>query len=201
MIVGDPTVLAIESGIMEAYQELTFRALGFFVIHVRGRSFGNNEPDSTMLARSMDEVESRIAKRGTHTAPFSALSDAGRIANAFLNALFADDQEQSYFGIPFSEFCELFHSGSKDCMWAPDGDEAFDDGSFVLQFDLNEHVRVIAFKRAEGHRHDPDTLRDVRLRADDFYRILQQWHDAFDAEWAGLIRGRIRIPGIPGTHD
>ena len=37
---------------------------------------------------------------------------------------------------------------------APDGDEAFDDGSYVLQFDVGDRVRLIAFKR-------PDQLVDL----------------------------------------
>jgi hypothetical protein len=184
MIVGNPPVFAIESGITEAYERLSFRSLGFFVIHIGGRSYGRRAPDSSMLACSFDEVESRIAERGGHTAPFSAEPDAGKIADAFLNAVFADEQEESYFGIPLPEFCELFYTASRDCKWAPDGDEAFNDGSYVLQFDVSERVRLIAFKCKEGYRHDPDTLSDLWLPADDFYQTLQHWRDAFEAEWA-----------------
>jgi hypothetical protein len=187
MIVGSPCLLAIESGILEAYEQMSFRSLGFFVIHVGGRPYGRREPDSTMLACSFDEVERRIAERGRHTAPFATEPEAGKIADAFLNAIFADEQEERYFGIPLPEFSKFFYRGSKDCMWAPDGDEAFDDGSYVLQFDVDDRVRVIAFKCKDGPRHDPDTLSDVWLLADDFYQVLQRWHDAFEAEWTVLV--------------
>jgi hypothetical protein len=35
---------------------------------------------------------------------------------------------------------------SRHILWAPDGDAAFDDGSYILQFDVDERVRLIAFK-------------------------------------------------------
>jgi hypothetical protein len=59
-------------------------------------------------------------------------------------------------------------------MRAPDGDEAFDDG-------VKDRVRLIAFRCGEGYAHDPATLSDVWLPADDFYRVLQQWQQAFVA--------------------
>jgi len=80
LIDGKPSVLGIESSITRAYQRLSFRALGFFVIYVCGRCYGRRSSDSTMLACSYDEVERRIAMRGTHTVPFANESDAGKIA-------------------------------------------------------------------------------------------------------------------------
>jgi len=109
-----------------------------------------------------------------------------KIANAFRNAVYAEDQDESYFGIPSAKFSKLFDRDSNDLMWAPDGDEAFDDGSYVLQFDVKDRVRLIAFKSSEGFVHDPATLSDVWLPADEFYRVLQQWQKAFDSEWAAM---------------
>lgn len=183
MIVGTPSVLAIESGVTEAYECLHFLALGFFLIHVGGRSYGRREADSTMLACSFHAVERRIADRGNHTAPFAREPDARKIADAFRSAIFGDEQEESYFGIPLAEFCHLFYTTSQSRMWAPDGDEAFDDGSYVLQFDVDERVRVIAFRGGDCYHHEPGTLRDVWLPTNEFYKTLTSWHDAFQAEW------------------
>lgn len=184
MIVGNPSVFAIESGITRAYERLSFRALGFFVIYVGGRCYGRRSPDSTMLASSYDEVERRIARRGSHTAPFASEPDAGQIADAVRNALYAEKQRESYFGIPLSEFSDMI--SSKRIMWTPDGDEAFDDGSYILQFDVGDRVHLIAFKCGQGYLYDPVTLTDMWLAADDFYSALRRWHDAFEAEWAAM---------------
>jgi hypothetical protein len=191
MIIGDPSVFAIESVIAKAYERPSFRALGFFAIHVDGKCYGVRKPDATMLACSFDEVEQRIPQRGRHTAPFADEPDAGKIADAFRNAIYADEQSESYFGIPLLEFQRFLAGNANDLVWAPDGDEAFDDGSYVLQFDIGEQVRLIAFRCKEGGRHDPASIRDVRITADDFYHTLQQWHEAFKAEWASSpkIRG------------
>ena len=167
MIVGDRSIFAIESGITQAFRNPSLRALGFFVIHVGGRRYGVYSSDATMLANSFDEVEKRLADRGRHTAPFATEADAGEIADAFRRAIYAEERKDTYFGIPLGEFCNRFSRESNDLVWAPDGDEAFDDGSYVLQFDVQDRVRLIAFKRGEQYLHDPATLSDVWLASDD----------------------------------
>jgi hypothetical protein len=183
MIIGDPKICAIESGVVKAYERLSLRALGFFLIHVGGQSYGVYKPDASMLACSFDEVERRIMHRGVHTAPFVAESSPKRIVDAFCSALFAEEPGEGYFGIPLVEFRKLFSKESNDLVWAPDGDEAFDDGSYVLQFDVEDRVRIIAFKCAEGPLYDPKSLSDIWLNADKFYSILTDWRNAFEAEW------------------
>lgn len=183
MIVGDPSSFAIESGITQAFQRLSFRALGFFVIYVIGRRYGVQSPDATMLACSFDEVKDRIARRNKHIAPFATEPGAADIADAFRCAIYAPNQEaKSFFGFPQPAFCDLIYS--HHLLWAPDGDEAFDDGSYVIQFDVADRVRLIAFRsRKDSYAHDPSTLTDAWLGADDFYGILEQWRAAFEVEW------------------
>jgi hypothetical protein len=125
LIIGNPSIIGIESSITRAYERLSFRALGFFVIHVGGRCYGVKSPDATLLANSFDEVERRVAMRGSHAVPFATEADAGKIADSFRNAIYADRQQESYFDIPRSEFSQMIHS--RNIMWALDGDEAFDD--------------------------------------------------------------------------
>lgn len=182
MIIGNTAEFAIESRITRAYERLSLRALGFFVIYVRGNCYGRRSSESSMLACSYDEIERRITGRGKHSLAFAAKAPAGKIANAFRNALYADDPQASYFGIHVLQFSASIRSNH--IMWAPDGDQAFDDGSFVLHFDVHDQVRLIAFKSTTGYEYDPGTLSEVWLPADRFYRILQEWHDTFQIEWA-----------------
>lgn len=72
-------------------------------------------------------------------------------------------------------------------MWAPDGDAAFDDGSYILQFDFEDRVRLIAFKSDQGYSYDPATLSEVWMPAEAFYQILQQWRDSFEDEWVRSV--------------
>lgn len=72
---------------------------------------------------------------------------------------------------------------SNHINWAPDGDAAFDDGSYVLHFDVGDQVRLIAFKCNEDNRPAPSSLSDKWLPADEFYDVLHQWQQAFEAEW------------------
>lgn len=183
MIIGDCSIFAIESGITHAYERLSLRALGFFVIHIGGHRYGVYSPDATMLACSFDEVRDRLARRGRHTAPFSTDPDAGKIADSFCQAIYAPDKEnEQFFGFPQPEFVRLV--SWNHLQWTPDGDAAFDDSSYILHFDAKDKVRLIAFRSLEkGYVHDPSSLKDIWLTADEFYHVLQSWRDAFEAEW------------------
>jgi hypothetical protein len=97
-----------------------------------------------MLGCSFDSVQRRVTDRGKHTAPFALEGDPGEIADSFRNAIFSENPRQRFLAIPSIEFNEFFNKSKTDCMWAPDGDEAFDDGSYVLQFDVKDRVRLAA---------------------------------------------------------
>ena len=182
MIVGIPTLFAIESVVTEFYSRLSLRALGLFVIHINGFRYGVYKPDATMLANSFDEVGRRIAERGQHTCPFASEPDAAKIANAVEQALYSDGEEQDcLLGLSRRELGHLLVS--RDLLWAPDGDAAFDDGSRVLQFDYGDHVRVVAYKRTTSISLEPATLQDLWMAENDFYRTLYEWHDLFKADW------------------
>jgi len=76
---------------------------------------------------------------------------------------------------------------SHHIQWGPQCDEAFDDGSWVLHFDVGNRVRLIALTLKEGkdnyHSPDPLTLTDQWLDADEFYGVLERWRNAFEVEW------------------
>ena len=187
MTVGDTSSFAIESEITRAFERLSFRGLGFFVIHVAGQRYGIKSPSQSMLACSFDEVGRRIDGRGTHQAPFAEAA-AIDIASAYTSAVYLDnDGDQTYFGMSEAQFTKTLYSNS--LVWAPDGDEAFDDGSYVLQFDVGDRVRLIAFKRPDS-LVDPASLREIWLPSDTFYNALREWRDTFLAEWESLPKHR-----------
>lgn len=185
MIVGDPSVLAIESHITTAYPQQGLRGIGFFLITIKGQTYGVRENDATALANSFDEVGQRIVDRGNHTSPILCESNASVVANAFIRALYCNgDGEESYLGLSRSQFSDAVYANR--IIWAPDGDSAFDDGSYVLQFDSGDLVRLIAFKRCGEDSYDPSTLNDLWLPQEDYYGILQTWHSRFENEWSVL---------------
>jgi hypothetical protein len=183
MTIGDTSTFAIESEITRAFQKPSWRGLGFFVIHVAGHSYGIKSPGQSMLACSFDEVGTRISGRGTYQAPFAEAA-AIDIANAYTSAVYLDDHEdETYFGLSEAQFTKMLYSNS--LVWAPDGDEAFDDASYVLQFDVGDRVRLIAFKRPDS-LVDPASVREVWLSSDTFYNALREWRNSFMAEWESL---------------
>ena len=196
MTSGDPSSFAIELGVSRksVYGDQTL-ALGFFVLHVCGSRYGVCSPDATALGCSLDEVRRRVAHAGQHLASFAGES-AAEIVDAFRLAVYAPDQDAaSYFGLSRSEFTEVLYG--QHIVWSPDGDEAFDDGSYVLQFDLEHEVRVIAFRSIVGeYRHDPETLREVKMPAARFYSILDDLAGAYD-----YMIGSMKKTAEPGATD
>jgi hypothetical protein len=64
--------------------------------------------------------------------------------------------------------------------------EAFDDGSYVLQFDIGDRARLIAFDTIEDGSPNPATLRDVWMGVEAYSDVLTRWRDAFESEWNSL---------------
>jgi len=180
MIIGNPDLFAIESVITEAYERLGLRGLGYFVIHVAGGNYGVKEPDATMLACSFDEVGRRLAERGSHVPIFPIDANAGEIAHAFIRTGYTICEEgEQFFGMSAPQFREA----TKRLEWAPDGDAAFDDGSYVLQVEDAKNVRLIAYVSTPEYAYAPATLREVWLSSEVFYETLRSWRDCFEAEW------------------
>ena len=181
MLVGDPSVFAIESDITQVFESDGKRALGYFLLYVHGKQFGVKKKDATLLACSFDAVEKRLQKRYEHVASFAGTATAEAIVSAFREALYDLRQDiQLPLGFPSDELQELILE--RDLVWAPDGDEAFDDGGHVLQFDLGETVRIIAFKNLETWYATSETIVESQLNAQIFYDTLMQWATAFERD-------------------
>ena len=171
VIIGDTHKFAIESSIMHAYAHLSFRALGLLLLHIGGDSYGVRSMDAIMLSCSLDEVRRRILRRGSHTAPFSNIPNAVQIASAVYNAIHASgNEEPTPLGISASQLSDLIHT--HHIQWAHYGDEPFDDGYRILQFDVGPRVRIIAYKpkldKNNQYCADPMTIKDQWLEADEF---------------------------------
>ena len=53
---------------------------------------------------------------------------------------------------------------------------------WVLQFDVGDRVRLIAFNRPES-LVDPASVPEIWLSSDTFYNAIREWRDTFMAEW------------------
>jgi hypothetical protein len=189
MLVGDPSVLAIESSITLPYEQLGQRALGFFIIHVSGKSYGVRSPEATLLACSFDAVRRRIARRGEHCVRFGSEPDATKIVDAVRAAMYDEDrQDESFFGMSTDALRDAL--ASQEIVWAPDGDAAFDDGGHVLQFDQGNEVRLVAFKNTSHEVDVANTLAEAWMNADEFYELLNMWQSRFETEWAAALKGK-----------
>jgi len=60
LLVGDESRFAIETAITESYDSESLMALGSFVVHVAGKSYGMPDADATLLAVPFGSIRRRI---------------------------------------------------------------------------------------------------------------------------------------------
>jgi Immunity protein 42 len=185
LLVGDVSRFVIETAIKESYDSESQMALGSFVVHVAGKSYGVSAADATLLAVPFCSIRRRIAMRGQHCAPFSKFRDATALVEALVSAVYRETRpHEMAFELSMIEIAKILDDNFID--WGPDGDESFDDGSHIYQFDVGDSVRIEACK----NRNDDDLcLSEIWLPSDEFYGILDNWQRQFDLEWCTLRRG------------
>ena len=166
---GDKNSFAIECLISKIIPQESQLVLGAFCIWINGIRYGVWEDEATLLACSYDDVERRIVERGLHISPLAANEDGRSLINTIDAMIYSESFDTTTLSTDFDS--KYLHE--KGIVWAPDGDEAFDDGSFILQFDLEDKVRLIAIR-------DGQDFTEIWLESDDFYEILANWKNSFE---------------------
>jgi PKD repeat protein len=187
----DNIFFSIQSLTSSTYSNKSIMAVGYFLININGISYGVKEKDATVLACSYDSVINRLKMRGKHIAPVDLIMLPGlKIAQLVRSILFDsthNDQDDWKFNISHHDLADIIYKNN--LLWAPDGDEAFDDGSNVLQFDIdNENVRLIGYKTTKENKVDISTLTDLLISSDKFYLSLKEWADGFYKDWQNSER-------------
>jgi hypothetical protein len=191
LLVGDKDKFAIESYISEAFDRLSFRALGYFVLHIRGCEFGVRSTNATLLANSFDGVLRRIKNRGQHTMPLSLDISAAELAGLVREGLY-DESPGKNFKDDFQIENFVKELIGRNVIFAPDGDAAFDDGSHVLQVDKVDCVWLVGFKNLGMANEDIASLVELKINPDDFYGVLQEWCNKFELSWKAALKDNLQ---------
>jgi len=180
MLIGNPEIFAIESFVNKVYPSASFLALGYFSIHISSNVYGVRLPEASMLGCSFNSVQRRVEQRGSHLLPSVSNFEASVIAESVQNAIYSENPYDRVFDMSREDFMESLYK--REILWAPDGDEAFDDGSHVLQIDEGNEVRLIAFVNNENTESLWGSVSEIYLSQDDFYNILEEWVRVFQEE-------------------
>jgi len=180
MLIGNPAIFAIESFINKVYPGRGCVALGYFVIHIASHVYGVRSPEASMLGCSLDAVQRRIEQRGCHLLPSASNFEASVIAESAHNAIYSDYPRDRLLDMAREDFTESLYK--REIVWAPDGDEAFDDSSHIIQIDEGDRARIIAFVNDENIESLLETVSEIYIPQDDFYAILEEWLRAFETE-------------------
>jgi len=187
ILIGDKRRFAIETGFAPQSGRKIATVYGLFRIWIDGLGYGIDQEDATCLANSYEWLKYRLDNRGT----FVGVDWSNKSVQEILGS--ARYEIYGRIGAT-AESCEPF----RRLMMAPDGDEAFDDGSTIIQFDVNNVVRLVAGRTSAMNsvealdratyrdeysrllRWEPGTLRDITFDADVFYDTIRQWLSAFE---------------------
>lgn len=178
---GNADIFAIESLMAQPVLNDSQCGIGYFVLYVNSMMYGCRELDSTCLGCSYNEVKQRLRNRGKHVLEIP-IADPVHFARSAIACMYGSEDDGAGYDFLDKE-CFLDILAQSGAWWAPDGDEAFDDGSNVFQIDCAESVRIIAFKRGAAGSVDESSLRDLTLDATAFYTILEQWIRDFEMDW------------------
>jgi hypothetical protein len=172
----------IESGVSEYFPGPGQMALGWFTIRIRGTVYGVKSPDATLLACSYDSVCERIRRRGSHDPVFSEAPSDLKLASSVYCSLYQNlSRNSTVLGLPHNVFVEQVNK--HEIIWAPDGDQAFDDSSFVLHFDVGNQVRLIGFRVTESGEIDREQTSGIYMAQEEFYQVLVEWKNEFWSQW------------------
>lgn len=178
MIVGNIDRFAIESSVSRFVPAISVLAIGNFTVHVAGKKFGRPAVDATGLGVPLDSMRRRIEQRGLHCAPFANVTRFDLLVRELAAAVYDGATPQVVTGLDAAEVASILDDNNIE--WASDGDEAFDDGSHIYQFDMDDSVRVIACKSS-----DFSYIAETTLPSDEFYEILSTWVSKFESELRG----------------
>ncbi len=182
---GSSNSFAIQWQIAKAHKQPSLMGLGHFCILLHGKKFGVDRPDATMLACSYDSVARRLKSRGQHEAPF-AEENSNDIVSAVVSSYYHNVEPSTlYLGLEAAELNTLVRQ--RELLWAPDGDEAFDDGGHVLHFDVGEKVRLLGFINHDDNREIFASISDITIESDTFYHILEKWLTDFQSVRESLL--------------
>lgn len=174
MIIGDKSRFAIETHIECGPPEGLYGRVGYFNIFIMGQRYGLNDPRATVLDCSYDAIVSRIESRGRHSIYVLNDMDASKMAVLFRELFYVNGADgPPFLGARRDELIDQIHENS--IVMAPDGDQAFDDGSYILQLDVGDSVRLIGFKSNGNIYYDKETLAEFVIDANSFYGLLLQW--------------------------
>jgi len=174
---------AIKSFISSAYINESIMAIGYFLIEIKGVTYGVKKDDATALGNSYGAVIHRLELEGKHIAPTELIIlPSLELAQTTYNSLYGrlDKQGSWEYDISCEKLADTIYGNN--LIWAPDGDEAFDDGSFVFQFDIDDKtVRLIGYGTNDDY--SVHTVRDLIISSDEYYSTLKEWSDGFYMEW------------------
>lgn len=179
MLIGSIKRFAIEYTIREFYEN-NFIGDGKFLVYINGIPYGQNRDDSTTFSCIIPELGKRIITRKI-TDKILRENGHAEIAHNYYDCFFADEPKTTYFGLSKKDFEKVIIENN--CSW--NGmDEAFDDGSFILQINMNSTTtKLIGFKAISCFPVEIEKISTIEISVDVFNTTIQQFIESLKTDF------------------
>jgi hypothetical protein len=170
------TGFAVRTSIDSILDSRSFLAIGSHQYRFGQQWYGLAAEYAAVLGCSFNCIVDRFRNRGKHVVPMLDTHSAESIAQNWVQYVYAKPPDlQTSAELDYrNRYLEGVYE--RGAQMAPDGSEAFDDGSLIFQFDIGAKVRLVACRfgiAPEPYR--AVDISEVTLYSDEFYDVLGAW--------------------------
>lgn len=179
MLFGDKKVFGIEFEVKELYHNKSFIGDGFFVVYIDGFMYGIREDDASSFGAILWTLKESCSSFIHMKNPFNNFEDF-EICDKFYDANYRSenrypektkmDYDCTYLVKPGCDERDGNLANRFLIYWAQ-MEEAFDDGSFILQINEEKYIRILGFKASANY--DVENVHSAKVPIEDFFSTLQ----------------------------
>lgn len=176
MLFGNKEKFAIEFEVKEIYHDKRFIGDGFFVVYIDGFMYGRKEDDATSFGairgtlRESHDSFFHLKNPFFHYKDFETCDKyydcSYRLVNRYTEDNLKDFRDVYKIGYE--------HNGERFIVSWAQMEEAFDDGSFVLQLNEGDSVRLLGFKTSDDETYNIENVHGAIIQKEKFSSIIQE---------------------------
>ncbi len=176
MLFGNKEKFAIEFEVKEIYHDKRFIGDGFFVVYIDGFMYGRKEDDATSFGCIRSTLKYFDVLQSPSKNPFNKY-ECYELCDKFYDTAYRMERRYKEEEIKdFIKEAEITYDKRENCLldyWTP-MEEAFDDGSFVLQLNEGDSVRLLGFKTSDDETYNIENVHGAIIQKEKFSSIIQE---------------------------
>jgi hypothetical protein len=178
MTIGDINIFALEYSIIE-YYDSRYIGDGKFIVYINGTKYGKSNNNSTTFSSIIPSLGQR-ANTSNLTDPIFEKYPPYDLAFACYDSYYGENPKEVYLGLNREHFLVLKRNNKIEWHGM---DEAFDDGSFIIQLNnANNEISLIGYRAISSNPSQIEELNSIKLKYSIFSEIINQFIESIKNE-------------------